>query len=103
MPVELHDLHRPPVQLAPDGVFSLASQTIGTIGVPGGPFTAGYATSPNRYCTYEIDTRGRIRLMFASGKTQISTFAIQTNHTGHPDPAHAGVMIGNQNFYPPPS
>lgn len=88
------------LQLNRYGVFSFGSQTIGTFGSPGGPFTAGSVTSGSQYGTYEVDRRGRLRLMFADGKTQIRTFAVLTNNRGRPDPAHAGLMLGSQNFYP---
>ncbi len=89
------------LQLSADGAFSFGSQTIGTLGFPGGSFTSGSVLPPDQYGRYEVDRRGRLRLTFANGKVRTYTFAVQTNKRGRPDPHHSGLMLGGQNFYPP--
>ncbi len=88
------------LSLTTDGLFSLGGSIAGSIGSPGGVFTSGFGQSPDQYGTYEIDRRGQIRLMFASGRVEIETIGIQTDRAGHPAPQNAGVLIGATNYYP---
>jgi hypothetical protein len=84
--------------LRSDGQFALADQTVSSIG-GGVPFTYGWSAPPNEHGSYEIQSNARIRLLFADGSVSVRTIGIQLAKDGRPDPAGAGVLLDDTNFY----
>jgi alpha-galactosidase-like protein len=86
--------------LLPDGQFVRTSRTVSTIGGSGTPFVGLINYPPSERGTYEIQSRGRIRLAFADGTIRVETIGIQRNEQGKPDPVNTGLLLDDTNFYP---
>jgi len=79
--------------LRPDGQFALSSLTVASMGGSGAPFTAAWNAPPDQHGTYEVLSRGRIRLSFADGSVSVRTIGIE-------QPAAKGLLLDDTNFYP---
>jgi hypothetical protein len=76
-----------------DGQFALSSMTVATMGGGGAPFTAAWNAPPDQHGSYEVLSRGRIRLSFADGTVSVRTIGIE-------QPAAKGLLLDDTNFYP---
>lgn len=81
------------------GQFALSSQSLGTMGGGGVPFTAAWTAPPDEYGRYEIGRRGRITLFYADGHKERDTIGIQLDRRLRPSPAKEGLLLGSRNFY----
>jgi hypothetical protein len=82
-----------------EGRFVSSGSTISSLGGLGTPYVWSGAFPPDETGSYEILSRGRIRLTYLSGKVEVFTFGLGLDKQGRPAPATEGLLLGGTNFY----
>ncbi|MCD4526984.1 hypothetical protein [Nocardioides sp. cx-173] len=80
------------------GRFVRSRQTLGSIGAPG-VGTVWAVVPADERGTYRVLSRGRIRLSYANGTSQVHTIGIGHDVRGKPSPAGEGILLDDVNFY----
>lgn len=87
-----------------DGNFTVSSETFGTFGgLPGTPGSGNYAVvPPDSKGTYAFGEQGELRMDYADGRSTVKIAGILPNEgDGSTDPAIAGFLWGEEQFYKP--
>lgn len=85
--------------LSADGKFVSSGSSISSMGGSGAPYVWSGAFPPDENGSYEILSRGRIRLSYLSGKVEVLTLGLELDKQGRPAPATEGVLLGSTNYY----
>jgi hypothetical protein len=89
------------LEMRRNGEFMLSSQTLGSFGLPGTPGSGNFVAVPaDQRGTYEVLSRGRLRLAYANGKVEVRTIGIYRDpKTGSADPATDGLWLDDEPFF----
>lgn len=82
-----------------EGKFVSSGSSISSMGGSGAPYVWSGAFPPDENGSYEILSRGRIRLSYLSGKVETLTLGLELDKQGRPAPATEGLLLGSTNFY----
>lgn len=82
-----------------DGKFVSSGSSISSMGGSGAPYVWSGAFPPDENGSYEILSRGRIRLSYLSGKVEVLTLGLELDKQGRPAPATEGLLLGSTNYY----
>lgn len=89
-------------KMTKDGHFALSDTSLTTWGDAVGDYGSVSKVSPEDRGTYQILDGGRVKLTYASGKTEVRTLAEHVDEKGDPDPAGrtdaGGVILGTTDF-----
>lgn len=82
-----------------EGKFVSSGSSISSMGGSGTPYVWSGAFPSDENGSYEILSRGRIRLAYLSGKVEVLTLGLELDKSGKPAPETEGLLLGSTNFY----
>lgn len=82
-----------------EGHFVSSGSTVSSMGGSGTPYVWSGAFPPDETGSYEILSRGRIRLSYLSGKVEVFTLGLELDKQGRPAPETEGLLLGSTNYY----